>query len=100
MTGDGALDLEVRELGALSADSFAEPWDVRREAAAAEVVAKVSLWTYLREAGLLALSSNAPTPARWLSRSPSDKEAASRFAGVDQSGRDPCSSPTRIHLQF
>lgn len=53
---DGALDLEGPEYGAHTADSFAQTWNVRRKAtSAAELVAKVLLWTYLWEAGLLAL---------------------------------------------
>lgn len=56
VTGDRALDPEGGSTEHTQPDSFTQPWDVRKRAtAAAEVVAKISLWTYLWEADLLAL---------------------------------------------
>lgn len=102
VTGDRALDPEGWRTVYTQPDSFTQPWNVKKRAiAAAEVVAKISLWTYLWEADLLALFRlRTPfSPASWLSWSPSEKEAAG-FSGVDLAYRDPCSSFLGVFLSF
>lgn len=75
---DGAGALRGLELTARTADSLAEPWNVRRKATAvAEAVAKVLWWTPPREARLRASSGSPHLPPRFLG-----KEGVAGFSGV------------------
>lgn len=75
----------------------------RRATAAAELVAKVLLWTYLWEAGLLALFRQGiavphSRPLAFLG--PLEEEEAAEFSGMDQERRYPSSFSLRGSLSF